>query len=239
MSNCSPNGHSPTIGRAGPRRPCLVCGQCDNNCNWTADGLLRCRTIKTKEEIPAGFRFVHKTVNGFFSVRSTDLNAPKAVPRDRSKPEPPFIPPQDWLGLKAWAEANDDFRYASGQSNRTEDLATKLGVPAWALLALGCCWVPRCEDIQPYLPTYEWKYWDSGWAFPMRDGNGNFTGCFQRYDTADEARLKRNKGASKGSHGHLFYPDDWHPHAGPILCPEGVSDTVALVGAGLNAVGRF
>ena len=41
----------------------------------------------------------------------------------------------------------------------------------------------------------------------------------------------------RSKHG-LYYADDWAEHGGPVLLPEGGSDTAALITMGLSAIGR-
>lgn len=74
---------------------------------------------------------------------------------------------------------------------------------------------------------------DSGphWTFPERDGRGRVVGINRRY----------TNGAKKvmpGGHRGLTIITGWRERPGPVLIPEGASDTLALTAAGIAAVGR-
>jgi hypothetical protein len=72
---------------------------------------------------------------------------------------------------------------------------------------------------------------DGGWWFPERDEAGLVIGLQHR---ATEGSKKRIFGSSAG----LTYADDWDTGVGPLLLPEGASDTCALMDLGLSAIGR-
>jgi hypothetical protein len=70
-----------------------------------------------------------------------------------------------------------------------------------------------------------------GWWFPERDETGAVIGI--QYRHADGSK-KRIYGGSAG----LTYADNWDTGVGPLLLPEGASDTCALMTLGLSAIGR-
>jgi hypothetical protein len=69
------------------------------------------------------------------------------------------------------------------------------------------------------------------WTFPERDGAGQIIGINRRYPNGSK------KAMSSGQRG-LFLPAQWDQRDGPIFCPEGPSDALALTALGLAAVGR-
>jgi len=69
------------------------------------------------------------------------------------------------------------------------------------------------------------------WTFPETDGTGRIVGINRRYR---DGRKKAMKGAARG----LTTPDGWANREGPIFCPEGASNTLALTALGLAAIGR-
>jgi hypothetical protein len=69
------------------------------------------------------------------------------------------------------------------------------------------------------------------WTLPEHDGAGHIIGIGLR--AADGS-----KGFVPGGHRGLFLPSGWEKHNGPVFCPEGPSDTLALTALGLSAVGR-
>jgi hypothetical protein len=69
------------------------------------------------------------------------------------------------------------------------------------------------------------------WTCPERDGTGTVVGINRRYRGGNKRMVK---GGSRG----LYYARDWASSDGPILCPEGFSDTAALLAMDLAAVGR-
>ena len=93
-------------------------------------------------------------------------------------------------------------------------LALKIGVSVGALNSLGCVWTDQFR----------------AWAFPMRDGNGNYTGIRLRSDTGF-------KWSVKNSRQGLFIPKVYNPSEYLIVC-EGPTDTAAALTIGLFAVGR-
>lgn len=98
-------------------------------------------------------------------------------------------------------------------NHQLDRFARYLGVHQASLTQLGCV----------HAPNY------STWAFPMRDGFGNYTGIRLRNERGE-------KWAVKGSHQGIFLPDAT-VQATAMLC-EGPTDTAAALSIGFYAVGR-
>lgn len=90
-----------------------------------------------------------------------------------------------------------------------------LGIPGNGLLLLGAVWVASLGAL----------------AAPMSTGpGGEVVGVRLRADNGE-------KWAVKGSRNALFTPTYLHGR-GPLLIPEGFTDTAALAGLGFDAIGR-
>jgi hypothetical protein len=72
---------------------------------------------------------------------------------------------------------------------------------------------------------------DGGWWFPERDESGLVIGIQHR---SPDGSKKRLYGGAAG----LTFADDWDTGVGPLLLPEGASDTCALMDLRLSAIGR-
>ena len=106
------------------------------------------------------------------------------------------------------------FLQAKGRDS-IDSLAGELGVSVQSLQALGVGFNPE----------------ESVWTFPERTADGIVSGLNRRYPT----------GEKKMMHGHkrgLYFADNWRELAGPVLIPEGGSDTAAAFTLGLAAIGR-
>lgn len=131
------------------------------------------------------------------------------IPRQKKEPEErPFI---DWD-----AEAKGMSECKRARVGR-DKLATLLGVTAESLELLG---VGVGEDR-------DGRYW----SFPERTGQLKVTGIVRRYEDGTKKMIRW------GRHGVYLIPYWWRL-AGPVLLPEGGSDTAALVSLGLSAIGR-
>lgn len=76
-----------------------------------------------------------------------------------------------------------------------------------------------------------WDRWAETWSFPELDAVGRVIGINVRHLNGDKKRLPGGKAG-------LTYADDWNAGDGLIVLVEGGSDTAALIGIGVNAVGR-
>ena len=133
---------------------------------------------------------------------------------------------QQCLEILASSRQGDERRHQA-------KLAEQLRVSAEVLEQLGIGWrwgdVDRGKDLH-----------DGDWIYPMRDGSGQVVGVHRRLA---KPFMKDGKPVSKlmvqGSKlGLVYSPEHWSQGIGPILCPEGMSDTAALMTMGLGAVGR-
>lgn len=106
-------------------------------------------------------------------------------------------------------------RLAAEGCEGRERLAELLGVKVSALERLGVGWDG-------------WKHY---WSFPERDAAGRIIGINERHSDGDKRRRS-------GSRAGLTYADGWDNGDGPVLLVEGGSDTAALLGIGLNVIGR-
>ena len=103
-----------------------------------------------------------------------------------------------------WNARADAYRVALTPVLRDE-LAAALCLPASVLGVLGVGWCAREEC----------------WTIPERDGLGHIVGVNRRYRDG-------NKKVIAGGHRGLYVPAAWRERGGPVLCPEGPSDTLAL-----------
>lgn len=104
------------------------------------------------------------------------------------------------------------FKAAMSQS-RLSSLSADLGVTNSSLMSLDTGWDAEHD----------------AYAFPMRDDRRNIIGI----------RLRRPDGfkfAIENSRNGLFYPE--LVHDGPVLLPEGPTDTAAMMSLGFDAIGR-
>jgi hypothetical protein len=67
------------------------------------------------------------------------------------------------------------------------------------------------------------------WTFP--ESNGRIIGISRRYR---DGTKKAEQGGARG----LTIPEGWQQREGPVFCPEGPSDVLALTAMGLAAIGR-
>lgn len=108
--------------------------------------------------------------------------------------------------------------YEAGRGER-QRLSNSLGVPVAAL-----------EELHVGLGYDEYRH-SAFSSWPERSAGGAVVGIVRRYPNGV-------KKMAKGGHHGLYFGN--HPLAmpGPVLLPEGGTDTAALMGMGLNAVGR-
>ncbi len=103
--------------------------------------------------------------------------------------------------------------HADTEDAMIENLAEQLGVGVLPLRKLGCVWASTHR----------------AWAFPMKDGHGEFVGI--RLRTSDG-----HKFAVRGSHQGVFLPGG-EADLMALIC-EGPTDTAAALTLGFYAVGR-
>lgn len=186
-------------------RPCPVCGG-DHKCGIGDGGLILCG----RTEGPAD-GFIHmgpaKDPTWHAYRRADDPTVTRPGPRARMSGKRPDPPPPDWQAR------HDEYRAAF--DGMRDELAEALGIPGWALDAVGYGWSPQRGE----------------WTAAERDGAGNVIGIHRRQ--RDGQKLSET-GGKRG----LIIPDGFPAAVGPVLLVEGASDTAALVAAGLCAVGR-
>jgi hypothetical protein len=139
--------------------------------------------------------------------------------RLRDEVLPPYRVPLPLVTLPQKAKRTDLPNIASAWAKHAEPhrirLAGQLGIPVAGLNALDVGWNPssRC------------------WSFPEKDGSGKIIGINTRHEDGSKKRLA-------GGRAGLTYPEIWNSGTGPVFLVEGGSDTAALVGIGLNVIGR-
>ncbi len=114
----------------------------------------------------------------------------------------------DWTHLAA------NYRAALTPEPR-DDLAALLGLPPAVLDSLSTGWNEQA----------------SCWTFPEVDAEGHVIGIGQR-------RRDNSKNQVTGGRRGLYVPRGWMDRGGPLLLPEGASNTLALTAMGLSAIGR-
>ncbi len=147
-----------------------------------------------------------------------DFFADKQPKKKRSKPEPDPEPEPDKPELiERMTRLAAKYEKAL-TPERMRELAGQLHLPEKALKALGVGWRAAGDK--------------SSWTFPERNGSGQIIGISLR-------KVDGEKRFVYGSKRGLIVPDGWEKREGPLLVPEGASDTAALHAMGLAAVGRF
>lgn len=131
------------------------------------------------------------------------------IPAFTPKPEPPKKPTSDWYRVAR--------QYAKNLHQSDKDaLAVNLGLPVGGLNGLHL--VGRVDDCI---------------VFPERDGTGQVIGLNRRLPDGRKLHLP---GGGRG----LTLPAGWKEIASgmPLYVVEGPTDCMAMVSAGLNAIGR-
>jgi hypothetical protein len=129
--------------------------------------------------------------------------------------------------------AQEQSKYAEALAERPEllhELAARLGVTRRTLRTLAPGWRERNTAPGGYDTPIDYG---GAWTFPMRDGQGRIVGVQRRFRHPDV-----RKRVIPGSRLGLFIPEGWDERQGPVLLPEGASDTLTLRELGFCAVGR-
>ena len=218
---CRQGGHNlPNKTRAATRaRPCPVCHGGDG-CSRAETGLILCRRRAGAES-----GFVHlgqsKGDSQYSLYREEGDSAlnvkDKHQDNGTSKAKPP---PIDW---NARARACQEKLTAE----RRRKLADLFGIPEAALSTMPIGWA----DPGPHLDQETKRPIGGCWTFSEVDADGRTIGISCRY-------LNGVKKAWPDGQRGLTAPKGWLLRQGPVLCPEGQSDTLALTALGLAAVGR-
>lgn len=213
--------------------PCPICGKPDW-CRITADrrAVLCNRSDGTT---PAGWRHIKASKGGghlFATLRDQD-DGHAALERVRT----PKMPAGHKLTTEQCTEILANGR-GPGWQKQVRLLAEQLHVSMEVLEHLGVGWrwgdVDRGQDLHA-----------GDWIYPMRDGLGLVVGVHRRLAVPIQKRRADGridhigKLMVQGSRlGLLFAPELWQQGTGPILLPEGMTDTAALMHMGQAAVGR-
>lgn len=159
---------------------------------------------------------------GKFNVRPS-----RPAPSSRPAEEPP---PDFGPLLKA-------ARQLPTHRQRLLELADELGaLPesreayADAAEAIGVVWLPKAPSLYKHLPG-KGRGWRACWGVPERDATGHVIGVSRRYPGGQKRSFP---GGKRG----LTYAPQLLSGTGPIACPEGASDVIALLAANLRAIGR-
>jgi hypothetical protein len=191
-------------------RPCPVCCKPDW-CTATADGgTIHCRRGGDLAA-PPGFRRKDTASDG--AARFVRIGQSDSLAYDPAVYRVPVTTkPVRKTPSRCWAADAEEF--AAAARGRLHLLAADLGVRLDVLEAMGVGWT------------------GSAWSFPSRDGDGEIIGIATRHPDGSKKAM-RTSGIA------IFYaPERWSQSDGPIYVVEGASDTAALTGLGLAAVGR-
>lgn len=236
--NSSESGFQPVS----KRHPCEVCGKPD----WCFRlGIAHCcrrQGSPHEERIDrAGARYFYhrpdedappyeRIFDELFDSRKDSPKPSAAKPHKRRRETPP-----ETLD-KSYRQKLQDLAQRPEHEADIARLAAELHVPAAALETLGCVF----SDGKSRESLREWDNETRGdekvcgWVFPAFDGEGRVTGLSWRAPNGQKKTLS-------GGHLGVFLPQGWERRAertGVLYCVEGPSDTTAMWGSGLAAVGR-
>lgn len=138
---------------------------------------------------------------------------------DGHEPTPTTLPKRERPNIDWGVLAQDMFTSPTAAEERFY-LAKTLGVSEAALVELK---VGRGWDDYRSLPYSSW---------PERDAAGKVVGIVRRYRSGDKKTMQFS------SHGLYYATNFLRMRRGPVFLPEGGSDTAAMLGVGLNVVGR-
>jgi hypothetical protein len=190
-------------------KPCAVCGD-HRRCSYTNDGFILCRV---KDGAQPGFVYLGQAKNDPAWAQYRREGDPLLEGDGHYKSS---SPPVDWEAELARQEK-------SLTPRARKDLAETLGLPEAALAALRIGYLPKDK----YGPC---------WTFPECDATGRLTGILRRY-REKPSWSDTNKIAMPGGKRGLIIPEGWR-QPGPLYCPEGPSDVLALTAMHLAAIGR-
>jgi hypothetical protein len=208
------------------RTPCEVCGAKDG-CSRSEDGFFLCR--KQSGNVP-GLVYLGQSKKNtqwgqYRRVGDPLLNGHAKAPACAdAKPWYVLTVPKK----KTFRELAVEFSKKFTSPLRSE-LAELLGLPEASFSSFPL--IGFDPDNREF--NSETKTWDAMpcWTFPEVDAAGTIIGIIKRFrDGKKKAVADSNRG--------LYVPDGWSGADGPVFCPEGASDTLAMGAAGLCAVGR-
>lgn len=202
---------SPITFRASASRPCPVCGAGSKGCSVTEDGLHICRG---------------EPVNGWRRItRSPDGAGFHHYRIDQSDPQANRVQPTKALPIATKNWRADAERFAEDlTAERREQLAGELGLPVSCLSAL------------PFTGYMNDPREGPCFTFTEHAADGSIA-CINRRIINPPAEGPNKKVIQGGRRG-VYLARGWRERPGPVLLPEGASDVLAVVAAGLSAVGR-
>jgi hypothetical protein len=208
--------------------PCPICGKPDW-CRVTGDR----RAVLCKRSdgtAPAGWRAVKSAKGGGHVLARIDPLADDHAVLERVRT--PKMPAGHKLTTERCAEILASGR-GPGWRTYLEQLAEQLRVSPDVLEHLGVGW--RWGDVDRGRPLHE-----GDWIYPMRDGSGQVVGVHRRLAVPfKQAGKLVGKLMVQGSRlGLIYAPELWQRGSGPILMPEGMTDTAAIMHIGQASVGR-
>jgi hypothetical protein len=165
--------------------------------------------MRVESNTPAG------KVKGKGWIHKMTESIPVSRPPRKAEPKP---------DVEHWTRLAQECFQRDGAVVLREQLSTELGVSVDALTRLG---------VGLWFDDYR-KLTCSTW--PERRQGGKVVGIVRRYRVA--VNEGGNKLAMKGGSQGLYLPRDWWRSSGPVLIPEGGSDTAALTTLGIGAIGR-
>lgn len=127
--------------------------------------------------------------------------------------------------VQHWTELADACFNANEAGAAREQAAKELGVSVESLERLGVGY--GFDDYRKLTYT----------TWPERRQGGKVMGIIRRY-RVPVSESGGNKMMMPGGRHGLYLPRDWWRGDGPILIPEGGSDTAALTTLGISAIGR-
>lgn len=245
-----PNGHgNPTasgrvftgenagrMAEASSQAPCPVCGK--TSWCWVGPDRVVCKRA-TKADAPPGWRHGTATKHGhqmFFLIDQQQAD------RERER----------WqIDLAKSGRQDDGRKLTTAQCIELLDQTRALG---WQAKVTTLAELLHVDDTVLHRLAIGWRWGDvargqqlhaGSWDYPMRSGDGAVIGVHRRLAvpftkaTKDGRRQVTGKLMHKGSRLGLVYdPAGWADATGPILLPEGMTDTATLMHLGLSAVGR-
>ena len=204
---------------------CPCCDKADW-CRVSGDGeWLHCKRAASTAN-PSGWRRIRQTPQG-----GTLFHRDRAVVTDWQPPPQHPRAPRRRLTPQRITEILATSR-GPGWQEQVAALATARRIAPTVLehLAVGWIW----GDVSRGQPL------DAGeWIYPQRDATGAIVGIHRRL-----ARPFTRNGSTisklyvPGSTSALTYAADWLDQPGPILCPEGLTDTATLHHLQIAAIGR-
>jgi len=224
---------SEIVFRAAPGAPCDVCGSESSGCSRLADGARFCRGTPLDGQ---AFTKLKDTNNAGFAVyrRTEETNAGKRGKGRKAKslpslpPAPPVAPAEPTTAPKLeidWAERCARFADAEHfPLERQSQLAEQLGVPVEAIAELPGVGVNGYDGLGAN---------DVNATFPERDEFGNVIGLTERRPHS-KPKHYFHPGGSRGLTIPRFALDTLKL----VFVVEGATDTLALCGAGIDAIGR-